>query len=73
MVWNCPSKSGPSSSRIARGKPTKGEGKSAPWEGDPFILQLTTAKEPFLKFFLEGSKFNPLQQFGTESARSWRR
>lgn len=62
-------KSGPCSSYIARGKAIKGGGNSHPWEGDLFILQLTTAKEGFLKFSLEGSEFNPIQ-FGIGSAKS---
>jgi len=70
LSWSGRCKSGPRSSYIARGKATKGEGNSDPWEGDLFILQLTTAKERFLKVSLEGSEFNPIQQFGIESSRS---
>lgn len=49
LVWNCGCNLGPRCSYIAGGKATKGEGNSDPWEGDLFILQLTTAKERFLK------------------------
>lgn len=69
LVWTGRCKSGPCSSYIARGKAIKGRGNSHPWEGDLLILQLTTAKERFLKFSLEGSEFNPIQ-FGIGSAKS---